>query len=96
MAATARKFEMEDPVEARIARLESTTEHIQSDVAEIKKNLKSLDEKVDENYKCLDAKLDTLKEAFASLNVARAMDKVWALLTIAALLSVMARGFKWI
>jgi exonuclease VII large subunit len=151
MAVPARKFEMEDSVEERIARLEATTEHIQSDVSEIKEGLKRLDAKLDENYQRLDAKLDestkrfdakldestkrfdakldestkrldakldestkrldakldestkrldtkldALKDAFASLRIGRALDKVWALLAMAALLGVMARGFKWI
>ena len=129
MAFPARKFEMEDSVEERLARLEVTTEHIQSDVTEIKKDLKHIDAKIDENTtrldskidesakrldakidestKRLDAKIDALKDqfsafegkmrdSFASLRVGRAMDKVWALLAMGALLGVMAHGFKWI
>lgn len=118
MAFPARKFEMEDSVEERLARLEVTTEHIQSDVTEIKKDLKRIDAKIDENTKRLDSKVDEstrrldakidalrdqfsafegkMRDSFASLRVGRAMDKVWALLAMGALLGVMARGFKWI
>ncbi|MEJ1965146.1 MAG: hypothetical protein WDO56_27855 [Gammaproteobacteria bacterium] len=35
-------------------------------------------------------------DSFKKLNAGRALDKVWALLTVAAVLGVMARGFHWI
>jgi chromosome segregation ATPase len=38
----------------------------------------------------------SMEKAFSSLKVARVLDRVWWLLMSAALLGVMARGFKWI
>ena len=118
MAVPARIFERENPMEERLARLEATTEHIQSDVSDLKGKLQRLetrmdagferlDKKVDALEKKMEAKVDSVKDAltalegrmrdsFEALRVGRAMDKVWALLAIAGLLGVMARGFKWI
>ena len=63
--------------------------------------------KVDSVEARLIGKIDALKDtfaefklqvekSFADLRISRAMDRVWWLLMSAALLSVMARGFKWI
>jgi hypothetical protein len=37
-----------------------------------------------------------METRFAKLDASRALDKVWWLLSMASLLAVMARGFKWI
>jgi hypothetical protein len=37
-----------------------------------------------------------MRDSFAKLRVGRVLDKVWWLMIAAALLSVMARGMKWI
>ncbi len=96
MANPARKFEVEYPLEARITRLEATTDHIQSDVTEIKDNLKRLDAKIDALRDHVATFEGKMRDAFESIRVGRAMDKVWALLAMGTLLGVMARGFKWI
>ena len=147
MAMPAVKFEPEDPLEDRVARLEVNVEHIQKDVSEIKVDIRRLNDKVDvvdqkltakidavdtkltAKIDAVDAKLtakidgvdqrltgkiDSLKDALATLAVnmekgfaavekslgelrtARAFDRVWHLLMIAGILSVMARAFKWI
>jgi len=158
MAMPAVKFEPEDPLEDRVARLEVNVEHIQKDVSEIKVDIRRLNDKVDvvdqkltakidaidtkltAKIDAVDAKLtakidgveekltvkidgvdqrltgkvDSLKDALTTLAVnmekgfaavekslgelrtARAFDRVWHLLMIAGILSVMARAFKWI
>jgi chromosome segregation ATPase len=57
-------------------------------------------EGVDRKLESLDNKLTAFRDeivgALNKINVGRALDKVWALLAMAALLGVMARGFKWI
>jgi len=127
-------------VEERIARLEANVEHIQSDVSEIKldirglrqevrQDIQRLDAKIDEVDKRLGAKIDevdkrlgtkidevdkrlgtkiddvkdsvanlalVMEKGFGKLNVAIMVDRIWHLLMSAALLAVMARGFKWI
>lgn len=37
-----------------------------------------------------------VEKSFAALKIGRALDRVWWLLKCAAMLGVMARGFKWI
>jgi len=169
MAMPALKFEPEDPLEDRIARLEVNVEHIQKDVSEMKVDIRRLNDKIDAvdqnltakidavdakltakidavdakltakidavdakltaKIDAVDAKLtakidgvdqrltgkiDSLKDAqttlainmekgFAAvekslgeLRIARGFDRVWYLLMIAGILSVMARAFKWI
>ena len=147
MAMPALKFEPEDPLEDRIARLEVNVEHIQKDVSEMKVDIRRLNDKIDAvdqnltakidavdakltaKIDAVDAKLtakidgvdqrltgkiDSLKDAqttlainmekgFAAvekslgeLRTARGFDRVWYLLMIAGILSVMARAFKWI
>jgi chromosome segregation ATPase len=129
MAMPALKLELEIPVEERVARLEEKVEHIQSDVSEIKRDLRRLNDKVDDVDKRLGAKIDdvdkrlnakidnldqklsakidsldqkqvslalTMEKGFAELKIGRALDRVWWLLMLAALLGVMARAFKWL
>jgi peptidoglycan hydrolase CwlO-like protein len=112
--------EMEKPVQdsERIARLESHVEHIQSDVTDLRIDVRKLSEKVDTEVRKLNEKIDTevrklhekidavkdivsdlkmqMETRFAKLDASRALDKVWWLLSMASLLAVMARGFKWI
>jgi peptidoglycan hydrolase CwlO-like protein len=129
MALPAAKFESEMFMDERMARLEANVEHIQSDVTEIKGDLRQLSAKVDdlkdsmassrvetitsigslrqemresgtslreENRESVVSLRTEMRESIASLKIGRAMDRVWWLLMLAALLGVMARGFKWI
>ena len=136
MAMPAVKFEPEDPVEDRVARLEVNVEHIQKDVSEMKVDIRRLNDKIDGIDEKLTAKIDavdekltakidgvdqrltgkidslkdalttlainmekgfaTVEKSLGELRTARGFDRVWYLLMIAAILSVMARAFKWI
>ena len=64
MALTARRIEVENPMDARLARLEERTEHIQRDVAEIKGDIRRTDSRMDAFRSSVDTKLDTLKDTF--------------------------------
>jgi predicted nucleic acid-binding Zn-ribbon protein len=107
MAMPALKFELETPLEERVARLEANVEHIQKDVSDLKIDVRRLNDKIDSVDQKLSGKIDSLKDtvsalainmekSFASLQAARAFDRVWWLLMSGALLGVMARAFKWI
>ena len=107
MALPALKFEMEPPLEERVARLEANVEHIQKDVSDMKIDIRRLGDKIDSMDQKLSAKIDSVKDlvtnlainmekSFAALHAARAFDRVWWLLMSGALLGVMARAFKWI
>ena len=100
MALPMRKIEAEESMEARIARLEATTEHIQSDVKELRQDVKDIRQDLKSLNEKLDTKLDALQKeiqkSFESIRVGRVLDRVWTLLAMAALLGVIARGFKWI
>lgn len=111
-------FELEDSVEERVSRLEAGFEHMQSDISEIKLDVRRLNDKVEAVEQKLTAKIDagderladkidtvkdsvtslalSMEKSFAELRVGRALDRVWWLLMAAAMLGVMARGFKWI
>ncbi len=109
--------------------LKTTLDHMSVDIAEMKVDIRRLNDKVDavdqrlaskidevdkrlcgkidEVDKRLNGKIDALKDvvaalalsmerSFGELRAARWMDRVWWLLIAAALLGVMAKGFKWI
>jgi hypothetical protein len=111
MAMPALKFEPEEPVEDRIATLEADVRHIRTDVADTKIYIRRLNDKIDGVEQRLTGKIDevdrrltdkiasltlSMEKSFAELKIGRALDRVWWLLMSAALLAVMARGFKWI
>jgi len=89
MATAVWRYEVEKTVEQRLERLEVHVEHIQSDVTEIKAQIKEVDQR-------LTGKIDRLIQAVSDLNVGRAFDRVWFLLMGAALLGILAKAFKWI
>lgn len=102
-ALPARKIEAENSMEARFARLETTTEHIQSGVHDLRQDvkgfrheMKELRHETKELFEKLDAKLDRLYKSFESMKIGRVWDRVWMLLAMGTLLGVMARGFRWI
>jgi chromosome segregation ATPase len=103
-------FEMDETVQAQIARLTSDVQHVQTDVADIKVALRRFDDKLDALNARIDGVRTDLTEKFESLrgDVNAKIDglrseissmKVWALSLYFALagslLFVMAKGFKW-
>jgi hypothetical protein len=98
---------VEKTVEQRLERVEVQLEHVQADVSEMKVEVRRLGDKIDGvgqkltdkidgvDHK-LTGKIDGLVQAISDLKVGRAWDRVWWLLMAAALLGVMARGFKWL
>lgn len=61
--------EMEQPVQdnERIARLESHVEHIQSDVIDIKAEVRKLNDKIDTEVRKLHDKIDSVKDTVNAL-----------------------------
>jgi DNA anti-recombination protein RmuC len=55
-------------MDERTARLEAHAEHIQSDITEIKGDLRRLDGKIDAKGDKIDATLDALRESMKELN----------------------------
>ncbi len=95
----------------RLARLESDVKHIQTDVTDVKVELRRtndrldrLENKVDGLKDQLENKIDELKDqlkdGLAGIGQQIASMKVWAMGLYAglaaALLLIMARGFKWL
>jgi hypothetical protein len=89
MATPAWRYEVEKTVDQRLERLGVHVEYIQSDVTEIKAQIKQVSQS-------LTSKVDSLIQAVSDLNVRRAFDRVWFMLMSAALLGIMAKAFKWI
>jgi hypothetical protein len=67
MGMPARKFEFEEvSVEERLARLESNVEHIQSDVSEMKVDIRRLNDKFDGMDQRLCAKIDGVDQKLSA------------------------------
>ncbi|MHB8816358.1 MAG: hypothetical protein ACYDAE_24260 [Steroidobacteraceae bacterium] len=69
-------------LESRVARLESDVAHIRSDIAEIKLDIREMRQRM----------ADLERKLIHGL----ASNRIWMLLQSAAILGVMARGFKWL
>ena len=96
MAMPALMFELETPLEERVARLEANVEHIQKDVSDMKIDIRRLNDKIDGVKDSVTNLALNVEKSFAALNIARAVDRVWWLLMSGALLGIMARAFKCI
>ena len=94
-------------MEGRIARLESDVAHIQRDVTDLKADVKSLSNKVDALRDRMEAGFTDIRQSIANLSVAMERkygdskvatiaNRVWGLVTLGAILMIMARAFKWI
>ena len=94
-------------MEARVSVLEAHYEHIQADVKELCGDVKGIRQEMKELSAKFDTKLADLGQRFdvrfsgldaklEAMNISRVWDRVWMLLSMGALLGVMARGFKWI
>jgi predicted nuclease with TOPRIM domain len=72
----------------QIAELRADVRHIQSDVTDLKTELRATSQRVD-GFVRLEKRFDELKDSLASA-------KIWALGLYGSLLYLMARGFKWL
>jgi hypothetical protein len=85
--------ELEDCVEDRIAKLGSDVQHLQADVSDIKAWTRQFQSEVLSRF-------DRITESMAELRTQMyrgdLQTRVWVLVSIGAVLAVMARGFKWI
>jgi archaellum component FlaC len=88
MAMPALMFELENPVEERVARLEANIEHIQSDVSDVKVDLRRLNDNLSGKIDAVDQRVSGVKDSvaslalvmeksFAELKISRALDRVW-------------------
>ena len=66
MALPALKFEMETPLEERVARLEANVEHIQKDVSDMKIDIRRLGDKIDSVDQKLSAKIDGVDQKLSA------------------------------
>jgi chromosome segregation ATPase len=66
MALPALKFEMETPLEERVARLEANVEHIQKDVSDMKIDIRRLGDKIDSVDQKLSAKIDGIDQKLSA------------------------------
>jgi hypothetical protein len=96
MSLPARKFEREKSMEGRVSVLEAHYEHIKADVQELRNDVQGIRQEMKELNTKLDAKFELIQRSFESMRIGRALDRVWLLLSMGAMLGVMARGFKWI
>ena len=87
----------EQPMEARIARLESDVAHLRTDVGDIKVDVRSLRDKIDALGVRLDEKIDA---KFDGLRGELTSMRAWAfglyVALAAGVFATMARGFGWI
>ena len=68
MAMPARLFESENPLEERVARLEANVEHIQKDVADMKLDIRRLDNKIDSVKDSVTALALKMEQSFAAVD----------------------------
>ncbi|MEA3179536.1 MAG: hypothetical protein QOI59_3059 [Gammaproteobacteria bacterium] len=66
MAMPALIFELETPLEERVARLEVNVEHIQKDVSDMKIDIRRLGEKIDAVDQKLTAKIDAVDQKLSA------------------------------
>jgi predicted nucleic acid-binding Zn-ribbon protein len=112
MGMPALKLEFEEiAVEDRLGRLEVDVKHIQSDISEMKADIRRLDGKIDAVDKSLSAKIDAVdrslsakidavKDSLAAQAVSteKGFSKMilWVIGLVGVLLTVLARGFHWL
>jgi hypothetical protein len=92
--------ELEDCVEDRIAKLGSDVQHLQADVSDIKAWTRQFQSEVLARFDRITDRLERITESMAELRTQMyrgdLQTRVWVLVSIGAVLAVMARGFKWI
>lgn len=87
--ATAAAVMADQTLESRVARLESDVAYVRSDIAEMKVDFREMRKEM----RALDKKIADLEH---QLTRGLASNRIWMLLQSAAVLGVMARGFKWL
>lgn len=80
-------------LESRVARVESDVAYIRSDIAEMKADFREMRTEMRTEMRALDKKIADLER---QLMRGLASNRIWMLLQSAAVLGVMARGFKWL
>jgi hypothetical protein len=89
-----------DEANAQIAELGAHVRHLQSDVTEIKTELRTTNQRIDALSKHVDERFGKVDGQIAGLKDALWSTKLWAIGLYVAqsgtMLLVMAHGFKWI
>jgi chromosome segregation ATPase len=98
-------------IEGKLDKLDEKVEvkarELDAKIEKLDQKIEKLDQKIDVKVGELDKKIDAQRELLVEFRIemvkklgeianGRMADRVWLLLIGAALLSVMARGFKWI
>ena len=69
MAMPARVLELENPLEERVARPETKVEHIQSDISDIKFDVRKMNDKIEAVDQKLTSRIDTVKDSMTALTL---------------------------
>jgi hypothetical protein len=80
-------------IKANLVRLDGKIDRVESS---LETKINALDNKIDGVRDSLSSKIDAVRDSVEALKRGRLEDKLWALLAMATLLGVMARGFHWI
>jgi hypothetical protein len=96
MSLPARNFRSEESMEARVSVLEAHYQHIQAHIQGLRGDVKEIRQEMNAKLDGVDMKFGELQKTLEAMNISRVWDRVWMLLSMGALLGVMARGFKWI
>ncbi|MEJ0034932.1 MAG: hypothetical protein WDO68_02405 [Gammaproteobacteria bacterium] len=89
MSLPAINFKPEDSMEARVSVLQAHYQHIQAYIQELRDDVKEIRQEMNTRF-------GEIQKTLEAMNISRVWDRVWMLLSMGALLGVMARGFKWI
>jgi len=92
-------------MEERVARLEANVTHIQTDIGDIKLDLRRLNDKldnldtklsgrIDSQEEKLCTKIDLVTQSISELRLARAFDRIWWLLMMGGMLGLIGRGVQ--
>jgi chromosome segregation ATPase len=94
-------------LEAHYGHIQADVHELRDDVKGIRHEMKELSAKFDAKlaeltqrfetrFSSIDTKFGELQKTLEALKLSRVWDRVWMLLSMGALLGVMARGFKWV
>lgn len=94
MAVLARKTEAENPMEARLTRLEERTEHIQRDISEMKGDIRRVDSKLDAFKDSVEARFAALMEKMSSIETTMIKWMIGTLIAAVTLAFAIAKFFS--